>query len=142
MGLVEYAKHELDLIGMTEGDDANGWLRRDILAFVELFANQNHSGSSAHYAAKVLDKLLKYEPLSPLTGADDEWFEHPLEVSGGALQNKRYFSVFKDPDGTAYDSNAIVFEDENGLYYTSKDSRVEISFPYTPKTTIQKEQKQ
>jgi hypothetical protein len=56
-------------------------------------------------------------------------------------QNKRCFSVFKDHKG-AYDSNGKIFTetcvDENGEEFESsfsnKDSRVPVTFPYTPKT--------
>ena len=58
----------------------------------------------------------------PLTGDDDEWFDH----GDGVFQNLRCGSVFKDPrfhDGKlAYDIN------------NPADPRGAISFPYDPET--------
>lgn len=141
--LLSHAQHELDLIGMVDnGDenDMNTMMRRHILMMMEVFANEGHSGFSANYAANVLSKLMKFEPLSPLTGADDEWVEH--DYGGGpSFQNKRKSSVFKDgKDGEAYDIDGKVFwewfKDSEGVvgksYYTCRDSRVPVTFPYTP----------
>jgi hypothetical protein len=137
MSLIEYAKRELDVIGMTEdsSDEMNVMMRKHILHMVKEFADEGHSGMSASYALSILKSLLAYEPLSPLTGADDEW----NEVDNGYWQNKRASNVFKDKDG-AYWSDGIVFwewfEPDDGepfkSYFTSRDSRVNIdSFPWT-----------
>jgi hypothetical protein len=137
MSLIEYAKRELDVIGMTEdsSDEMNVMMRKHILHMVKEFADEGHSGMSASYALSILKSLLAYEPLSPLTGADDEW----MEVDNGYWQNKRASNVFKDKDG-AYWSDGIVFwewfEPDDGepfkSYFTSRDSRVNIdSFPWT-----------
>jgi hypothetical protein len=82
---------------------------------------------------------MQFKPLAPLTGEDDEWFKHDY---GGepSYQNKRLSSVFKDADGFCYDIDGKVFwewfKDEDGnavkTYYTGRDSRVEVTFPYTP----------
>ena len=137
MSLIEYAKRELDVIGMTEdsSDEMNVMMRKHILHMVKEFADEDHSGFSASYALSILKSLLAYEPLSPLTGADDEW----MEVDNGYWQNKRASNVFKDKDG-AYWSDGIVFwewfQPDDGepfkTYFTSRDSRVNIdSFPWT-----------
>lgn len=143
MSIVDYAKRELDFIGMTEDskDEMNQMMRKHILHMVEEFAAEGHSGFSASYAINCLNKILRYEPLSPLTGDDSEWTD-VAEQSGRTLwQNKRCSRVFKDEDG-AYDIDGKVFVetrfDENGEPYktsfTSKESRVPVTFPYTPTT--------
>ena len=137
MSLIEYAKRELDVIGMTEDseDEMNVMMRKHILHMVKEFADEGHSGMSASYALSILKSLLAYKPLAPLTGADDEW----NEVGTGHWQNKRASNVFKDKDG-AYWSDGIVFwewfQPDDGepfkTYFTSRDSRVNIdSFPWT-----------
>ena len=73
--LVSYAEKELDRIGMTEGDEYNGAMRKHILHMVKEFAGEGHSGFSASYALQCLKNLLSFKPLSPLTGEDDEWSE-------------------------------------------------------------------
>jgi len=91
-----------------------------------VFDNQYHSGFTAPYVASMFHRLAMYKPASPLTGEDDEW----NELRDGLLQNKRYAAVFKDKDGTAYNSEGRVFSDDGEVWYTSKDSRVNITFPY------------
>lgn len=132
--MIDYAKRELDAVGMTENsDDYSSALRSHILKMIELFADEGHSGSSAAYAVNCLNKLLRFEPLSPLTGEDDEWHF----INSGpeiAYQNNRCYRVFKRADGTAYDSCGRAFIDKDGYSYTSSGSSVNITFPYTPKT--------
>lgn len=134
MSLLAHAELELDIIGET------GDMRKHILYMVNEFAKEGHSGTSANHAINVLDKLLRFEPLTPLTGEDREW----TEVSDNLYQNKRCFHVFKE-NGVAYDGNGIVFyevtKDKNGqpykIYFTNLKSRTPVTFPYTPTTVYQ-----
>ncbi len=140
MSLVSYAESELDRLGLTDDDDMNGAMRKHVIHMVKEFANEGHSGFSASYALQCLEKLLKFKPLTPLTGADDEWSD-VSEMSGTThYQNKRCSSVFKDgKDGEAYDIDGKVFwewirtEDGREIksYYTGRESRVPVTFPYT-----------
>ena len=140
MSLVSYAEQELDRIGMTDDGDMNGMMRKHLLHMVKEFADEGHSGFSANYALQCLGRLLKFKPLSPLTGEDDEWSE-VTQISGYPhFQNKRCGSVFKNgKDGEAYDIDGIVFwewltDKETGeqykSYYTNKESRIPVEFPY------------
>ena len=110
-----------------------------VLKLLEVFSDEGHSGSSAPYAVNVFKTLAMFEPLVPLTGEDWEW----NEVHDGVFQNKRCSHVFKQADrfdGQAYDIDGIIFYDwytnDNGekikSYFTSKESCVPITFPYTP----------
>lgn len=148
MNLLKYAEHELDLIGMTadNDDEMNLAMRKHILHMINEFANEGHSGFSAKYAMNLLTKLLRYEPLTPLTGEDSEWTD-VAEQNGGTLwQNKRCSRVFKDNNG-AYDSEGKVFwtwgKYEDGepykSYFTNRNSSVAITFPYTPKTVYEEQ---
>ena len=124
--LVEYAKDELKRIGMIDsGEPYNDMGTKAILDLIELFSSQNHSGFSAPYVINVFSRLAKFKPLSPLTGEDDEWNE-----VGDIFQNKRYSAVFKDKDGNAYNVEGKVFTDDGEVWYTCKDSRVNVTFPY------------
>jgi len=109
----------------------NQWMARDIEELLSLFSMQGHSGSSAPFAIAVFKALASFEPWSPLTGAPDEWSE-PVD-SDGMCQNRRCGHVFRRADGSAFDSEGRVFREPSGAAYTSKDSRVEVTFPYTPK---------
>jgi hypothetical protein len=147
MTLKHHAERELDIIGMTEDSvEMDAAMRNHILHMIDEFSKEGHSGFSASYAISILSKLMRYEPLTPLTGEDSEWMEIAKEQTGsnqGTLyQNKRASHVFKDDTG-AYDINGKVFvewrqDKETGedysSSYTSKDSRVPVTFPYTPHT--------
>lgn len=144
MSLLDHAERELDLMGMEDDGDMNGMMRRHILHMVKEFSSEGHSGFSASYAIQVLEKLLKFEPITPLTGEDWEWND-VSEISGDTLyQNARCGRVFKSSEG-AYDIDGKVFwswmTDDKGekfkSYYTSRDSRVPVTFPYTPTTVYE-----
>lgn len=112
MRLIEHAKQEMDFIGMNADneDDMNVAMRNHILHMVEEFSKEGHSGFSGAYALGILEKLLKYEPLSPLTGEDNEW----VDIGGcdePRYQNKRCSRVFKNADGRCYDIHGIVWYD-------------------------------
>lgn len=119
-----------------------------VLELIKVFSDEGHSGSTAPYTIDLFKKLAMFEPIVPLTGEDWEWTEIAREMSGSnngtVYQNKRCSRVFKDDDG-AYDIDGKVFYDwytnENGKrfksYYTSRDSRVPVTFPYTPTTVYE-----
>lgn len=124
--LIDFAIKELDAIGEVGGELS---LREQILELVTCFSRQGHSGSTAAYTIAALEKLLRFKPLAPLTGNDDEW----VECVDGIFQNKRCSTVFKE-NGIAYDIDGKVFVEPNGTAYTSIESRVNVTFPYTPHT--------
>lgn len=128
--LVEFAKSELERAKLFgEGDFYGGMMGNAVLKLIQVFADEGHSGMSAGMAVSIFEKLARFEPLTPLTGEDDEW----NEVGSGMFQNRRCSHVFKE-DGEAYDSMGRVFREPDGVCYTSIDSHVPVTFPYTPKT--------
>ena len=141
--LLSHAEDELNRIGMTEDspDEMNRMMRKHVLHMMQEFANEGHSGFSASYAISILTKLMDFKPLSPLTGEDSEWVNVRDYGPEPHYQNIRKSSVFKDADGSCYDIDGKVFWEwampyEEGekpykSYYTSRDSRVPVTFPYT-----------
>ena len=127
--LVDYAKEELKRIGMIDsGEPYNDAVAKAILDLIELFASQGHSGFTAPYTINTFKRLAMFKPLAPLTGEDSEW----NEIEPGLYQNKRYSAVFKEKDGKVYNNEGRIFTDDGGeVWYGNKDSRVEITFPYT-----------
>ena len=101
----------------------------NILDILRVFSEQGHSGSSAPYVINLFTKLAMFKPISPLTGEDSEWDE----ISDGIYQNNRASTVFKDHD-RVYDINGKVFREKDGACFTSSESRVDVTFPYTPTT--------
>ena len=127
--LVEHAKRELETAGLLSKDsDYGGLLGESVLEIVEVFAKQGHSGMSASVTVSLLEKLLRFKPLSPLTGDDSEW----NEVGDGEYQNNRCSHVFKNAEG-AYDIEGRIFREQSGSCYTGYESRVPVEFPYVPK---------
>ena len=135
--LVTFAENELNiLINKCEDEEEKEMqklISKDILQVVEIFSKQGHTNSTANYAINIINKLLRYEPISPLTGEDDEWTK--LDYSNDLkYQNKRCSHVFKNADGKAYDIEGKIFSEDGECWYTSKESFVFIEFPYIPKT--------
>ena len=129
MSLKNHARAELERAGMFGPDSDYGGMMGDaVLKMIDVFADEGHSGMSAGLAVSIFEKLARYEPLTPLTGADDEW----NEVGPGVYQNRRCSHVFKDETG-AYDIEGRIFREPNGCCFTGAKSRVPVTFPYTPK---------
>lgn len=103
--LVDYAKDELTRAGLFDEDsDYNGELGNAALEIVKVFAKQGHSGASAAIVTSIVEKLLRFEPLTPLTYEPDEW-NNVSEMSGSPMwQNKRKATTFSVDGGkTHYD---------------------------------------
>ena len=133
---------------LTFKDDMQGMICQHVTKLLDVFADEGHSGSSAPYTISLFSKLASFEPIVPLTGEDWEW----NEVGPGVFQNSRCSHVFKEAgrfNGQAYDIEGKIFwswkeydlepgeEGYPGVHrykssYTSGDSRVPITFPYTP----------
>ena len=128
--LTDHARRELAFL-LDSDDEMDKEMGACVLRLIEVFAEQGHSGFSATYCVGLTEKLMRFEPLGPLTGADDEWcvLDYAPDT---AAQNKRCGRVFKRSDGTAYDIEGRIFRDPDGSYYTNSESRVEVTFPYTP----------
>ena len=131
--LIRHARRELEIAGLFKADsDYAGMLGESTSNLMKLFSLEGHSGFSAVMQTSLFQKVSRFEPLTPLTGADDEW----NEVGEGYWQNRRCSHVFKDADGRAYDIQGRIFREPNGATYTSGGSRVFVTFPYTPASEI------
>lgn len=88
-----------------------------MLSLLRQFLDEWDSRGAVAAMQPVFNKLLAGKNLTPLTDEDDEW----MDVDGqGLFQNVRCSSVFKGPDGKAYD-----------IDLPGKGRQV-ITFPYTP----------
>jgi len=94
-----------------------------------LFSEQEHSGFSASLVISLFQRLSKFQPLTPLTGEDDEW----MEVTENTFQSKRCPTVFKEGNET-YDLDSKVYVLPDGSKYGAKRPLINITFPYTPAT--------
>lgn len=132
MSLVDHAKSEFELAGWPEDDDEmQKQMCDDLLKLLETFSKQGHSGFSANYCLAYFDKLARYQTITPLTGNDGEWNEVDDGNDGIMYQNKRDPSVFKCEDGKVFWVEGKIFREPDGCTYTSSESHVEITFPWT-----------
>ena len=136
MSLIDHAKVEMQAAGYYDkGAMYDGMIPKAVEEIVETFAKQGHSGMSAAIVIGILEKVLKYEPLCPITGRPDEWTNVSEYCDGKPMyQNKRCSRIFATgPNGEgAYDSEGKIFQDDLGGTFTNKHSHVPITFPYTP----------
>jgi hypothetical protein len=115
--LVRYAREELQRIGEEPGVIEN------FLDVMRAFSAYGHSGGSASVCIPRINQLLRFRPIAPLTGEDDEWNDvsHAGGRDDGPLwQNRRCGEVFKDATGAW-----ILAPDDCG--FTMRKS---ITFPY------------
>lgn len=121
--LIEYANSEFNRVNSDEYFDM---INKAVIELLEVFDKQGHSGLSAGITRDNFTRLSNFKPLTPLTGEESEW-----GTSAGKDQNNRYFSVFRNEDGSAYNIDGKVFSDDGGRsWYTNGKSAVSITFPY------------
>lgn len=103
--LMRHARRELTLIGVISDDpnSIDSMMRKIILELVEVFSKQGHSGFSASMAIDLTQRLLRYEALTPLTNAPDEWNEIAENYGGPNLwQSRRQSEAFSHDGGRTY----------------------------------------
>lgn len=91
-GLVDHARRELELLG-EDPDTTRGLLR-----VLRAFADMGHSGESAAVAIPMLERLLRFENLTPLTDDPAEW----NLVDDGLWQSRRCSEAFSRDAGKTY----------------------------------------
>lgn len=99
MNIVDHAQAELERIS-EEPRTIEGYLD-----MIRIFSRMGHSGGSASVFIPVLNALLRYENLSPLTDDPEEWVHHDETVwgeRGGIWQNTRNSKAFSKDGGKTY----------------------------------------
>ena len=127
--LVRFAEDELSKLEKFE-DEMQEAMNEHILNMVQVFSEEGHSGFSAGYAINILNRLLRYLPLSAIEDNSEEWHE----CRDGVYQHKRCSRVFKDKnrfEGQAYDIEGCAFSDDGGkTWFSNGQCHVPIEFPY------------
>jgi hypothetical protein len=114
--LLQHAKAELRAAGLFDADaDYDGMVAASVVSLMETFHAYGHSGGSGMMTARAFARVASYLPLTPLTGADDEW-ETPADKGGQIQINKRCTRVFRDAD----------------MAWDVARGRKPITFPYMP----------
>jgi hypothetical protein len=100
--LYQHALRELTLAGV-EKDIYGKMLPDAILEIVKTFAKQGHSGMSAAYSLQLLDKLLRFENLTPITDNSEDWSDVSEMCDGTTMyQCKRNPALFSTDGGKTY----------------------------------------
>lgn len=129
--LVDHAKRELAIIG-EEPEFIKGYLK-----VVKAFEKMGHSGGSASVAIPVINALLQYQNLTPLTDDPDEWFYHDEVVwgaAGGIWQNKRNGEAFSPDGGKTY---YLLSENGNAETYANGSAHLHKSYDHTKLRRVQ-----
>lgn len=93
--LVSHAKRELELIG-EEDETIEGYLK-----VIRAFADMEHSGCSASIAIPVINELLQFRNLSPLTNDPKDWMQ--VEMGDDPCwQSRRRSEAFSHDGGNTY----------------------------------------
>lgn len=108
--LVEHAKRELALIG----NDAN--FNNSIIDAISEFAKYGHSGGSASVAIPMLNALLQFKNLTPLTDDILEW----NEVGPDTWQSNRNPEAFSDDGGKTYTLISETIPESAPIHHTLK----------------------
>ncbi len=124
--LVDHAERELRAAGLFDEDsDYGGMLGPAVLELVKLFAEQGHSGFSAHLTLSIFNRVASYKTLVPLP--DPLIAKEYMEVHEQTLQSTRRSSVFSEDGGkTWYDIDKRIPAWKQWLGIR----RFYISFPY------------
>lgn len=94
--LVNHARAELQACGQFKEDPE---FAQSLVAAVAAFASYDgHSGGSAAVGTQMLNDLLQFKNLSPLTNDPEEW----QEVTMGLWQNYRNSAAFSEDGGKTY----------------------------------------
>jgi hypothetical protein len=96
--LGSHARYELELVG--EEPEIIDWY----VKVVETFAEFGHTGESAEYTLRVLEQLLRYKNLTPLTDDPAEWLDLTEHTEGKSKlwQSVRNSAAFSVTDGKTY----------------------------------------
>jgi len=105
--LFDHAQAEVErwLQRAPSGEDREAEERicRSVLASVGAFASETgHSGTSAEHAIMLLNKLLTFQNLAPLTDDPEEWDDKTLMSGEPMWQNRRNSKAFSSDGGRTF----------------------------------------
>ena len=139
MDFVKWAENELQrLIDIAHPEDKKEQEESHevIMELIKKLNYKFYNGAKERYIANTFTKLVQSQPLTPLTGEDDEWMDATDPKSGFTLeQNKRCMSVFRrnKDNSTATYLHGKLFSDDGGeTWWSNPDSVILVTFPFTP----------
>ena len=142
MSLVGYAQDELQRAGWFDKDsDYAGMVGPAVIEMMKQFAEEGHSGYSAHLVLHIFERLASYRPLTPLDNPMEKSEYHCVSYASGTppmttLQSVRRSSVFSEDGGkTWYDIDKKLPRWKTLLrkLHIPISHLAYITFPYMPK---------
>lgn len=124
--LVKFAREEMLRAGLYDRDaDYGGEIPEAVLEMVKAFSRYGHSGGSAEETLAILNRVIRFRPLSPLTNDPDEW----IKITDGIAsdddplwQSRRQSTCFSHDGGkTYYDIEEPKVDIDQPQYHTSKE---------------------
>lgn len=97
--LVDHARRELERV------ESDPWIIEGMVKVVQAFADMGHSGGSAMVCIPMLNDLLQFKNLSPLTDDPEEWIdqtEMTATPNVSLWQSKRNSEAFSLNRGKTY----------------------------------------
>jgi len=129
--MANHAQAEFQILKKESQDSVVIEFSQEIIALCDKFHKSGQSGGSAPFVAEAivstLRKLMLFQPISPLTGGDEEWSDI-TEMCGEEVtfQNKRDSRVFKYGNGESCKEWSDITEmcGEEVTFQNKRDSRV------------------
>lgn len=103
--LITHAKRELRFAGYSpnDTDPMNVQIYNSTLDIVRAFIKCGHSGMSAQFHVAMIQSLLSFEALGPVTDNPDEWLDVSDAMGGDPTwQNIRDSKMFSEDGGKTY----------------------------------------
>lgn len=101
--ICKYAIRELNIAGFNDkSNEFNTVMYNRVIEAIAVFASHGNSDYSARIETNLVNKLCKFEAISPLTFKDEEW----NEIGINDYQNNRCNHIFKS-DERIYDIHAF-----------------------------------
>lgn len=115
--ICKYAIRELNIAGFNDkSNEFNTVMYNRVIEAIAVFANHGNSDYSARIETNLVNKLCKFEIISPLTFKDDEW----NEIDKNIYQNNRCSHIFKMSSGRIYDIQAYTNKITHSKYFGDK----------------------
>jgi hypothetical protein len=103
--LLKHAEQEMRLAGLYDEDaDYGGMIPEAVLKVVKVFSEEGHSGYSARLTGDILQKVLRFQTLTPINSDPQFWMEVSAEQMGrpGVWQSTRDGTYFSEDGGQTF----------------------------------------
>ena len=105
MSLRDHAEQEMRIAGLYDKEsDYGGMIPESVLKTVDSFREAGHSGGSAALTISILNKVLRYQTLTPINSDPQYWMEVQEEHAGrkGVWQSTRDGTYFSEDGGKTF----------------------------------------